>query len=85
MSFSFEDILNATHGEYTDHATVTQKLKAVVHTHPHWDALFYVHKESIDMILHKIGRIIAGDPNVADHWDDIAGYSTLSADRCKRP
>lgn len=37
--------------------------------------------ESLDMIAHKIGRIIAGDPNVEDHWRDIAGYATLVADR----
>ena len=29
------------------------------------------------MILHKIGRILAGDPNHKDHWVDIAGYANL--------
>ena len=31
------------------------------------------------MIAHKIGRILAGDPNHIDHWLDIAGYATLVA------
>lgn len=29
------------------------------------------------MIVHKIGRILNGDPNYADSWHDIAGYATL--------
>lgn len=35
------------------------------------------------MIAHKIGRILNGDPNYRDSWDDIAGYAKLAADRCK--
>jgi hypothetical protein len=41
-------------------------------------------RETLDMIAHKIGRILAGDPNVEDHWKDIAGYATLSADRVRK-
>jgi hypothetical protein len=38
-------------------------------------------QESLDMIAHQIGRIIAGDPGFADHWADIAGYAQLVANR----
>lgn len=34
-------------------------------------------QEALDMIFHKIGRILNGDPNYADSWHDIAGYATL--------
>lgn len=37
--------------------------------------------EALEMICHKIARIINGDPNYADSWVDIAGYSKLVADR----
>jgi hypothetical protein len=37
--------------------------------------------EALDMIFHKIGRILNGDPNYADSWIDIAGYAKLVADR----
>ena len=33
------------------------------------------------MFAHKIGRILVGDPNHRDHWDDISGYAVLVADR----
>ena len=29
------------------------------------------------MILHKISRIVNGDPNYKDSWTDIIGYAKL--------
>jgi len=34
-------------------------------------------KEALNMIAHKVGRILAGDPYHDDSWKDIAGYSWL--------
>jgi hypothetical protein len=71
------------HGEFRDHARITQQLKSVV-----LDGLLAIdkdlpdiHAEALDMILHKIGRIVAGDHDHKDHWIDICGYSKLVADR----
>lgn len=69
------------HGDFTDHARVTQSLKNVVRVEHGFERLTNVQVEAIDMILHKIGRILAGDPNHHDHWDDIAGYATLVSQR----
>ena len=69
-----------THGPYARHARITQSLKATI-----WDfggnarMLSPTQAEALDMIAHKIGRILAGDPNHIDHWLDIAGYATLVA------
>lgn len=38
-------------------------------------------REALEMIAHKIARILNGDPNYADSWVDIAGYAKLIADR----
>jgi hypothetical protein len=67
-----------THGSFADHAYVTQSLKAVVM--PFYDKLDAMQREAVDMILHKVGRICAGDPSFKDHWLDVAGYATLIAD-----
>jgi hypothetical protein len=40
-------------------------------------------REALDMIAHKIARIINGDPDYADSWVDIAGYATLVSERLK--
>ena len=70
-----------THGDYSEHAAVTQALKRVMQGSPNWSRLTPAQAEALDMVAHKIGRILAGDPNTHDHWFDLAGYATLAADR----
>ena len=36
-----------------------------------------IQQEALDMIFHKIGRIVNGDNNDDDSWHDIAGYAEL--------
>lgn len=69
------------HGDFTDHARITQNLKNVMAFEPSYRDLTDVARESLEMIQHKIGRILAGDPNHQDHWDDIAGYARLVSQR----
>lgn len=40
-------------------------------------------KESLHQIAVKISRILNGDPNYVDNWDDIAGYAELVSKRLK--
>lgn len=70
-----------THGEYTDHARITQAIKRVMHDTPNWSSLSDIQKETLEMTAHKMGRILAGNPNHKDHWDDIAGYNVLVSQR----
>lgn len=70
-----------THGDYADHASVTQQVKDIFRCHAGWLRLNDMQRETMDMIAHKAGRILAGNPNFADHWDDIAGYSRLISQR----
>ena len=76
-----------THGDYAVHALITQDLKRVIAHHVgHLDRRFDDDmQETLDMIAHKIGRIIAGDAGFADHWADIAGYAQLVANRLAQP
>lgn len=77
-----EDILNErekTHGDYSDHARITQGIKTALFVDEcdGHERLNDMQREALEMIAHKMGRIIAGDPNHKDHWVDIAGYATL--------
>jgi hypothetical protein len=71
-----------THGDYADHARITQGFKWEMRQTPNWTKLNPMQTESLEMIMHKIGRILSGNPCHKDHWDDIAGYATLVAQRC---
>ena len=77
------DARGRRYGTFVGHAAVTQKLKRVIR-----GALALRAKqldddqlEAFEMICHKIGRIVNGDPDYADSWVDVAGYSKLVADR----
>lgn len=81
-----QELLNErqkTHGSFEVHANNTQMLKDVMHASAKWHELDNRHKEALDMIVHKIGRIMAGNAYFNDHWDDIAGYAKLGSQACK--
>jgi len=89
-----EEILKergANYGAFSGHAAVTQDIKTTMYQGlsknekylnlP--DAKRVVVAEALDMIAHKIGRIVNGDPLFQDSWDDIAGYAKLVSQHTK--
>jgi hypothetical protein len=71
----------ARYGKFKDHAYITQKLKGVMFSYRPRDQMTDDQVEALEMIAHKIGRILNGDPDYTDSWIDIAGYAMLVADR----
>lgn len=69
------------YGSFTGHAEITQNLKTLMQATPNWKVLLPDQREALEMVAHKIGRILNGDPDYDDSWVDIAGYSTLVAKR----
>ena len=67
-------------GYYPHTATVSQYLKDIVRAN--WEGLKMEdpQAEAMDMIVHKIARIVSGDSTFQDHWLDIAGYAMLAHD-----
>lgn len=71
----------ARYGQFTGHATITQQLKQAMVAAPKWDVLADDQKEALEMVAHKIGRILNGDPFYIDSWTDIIGYTRLVEQR----
>jgi hypothetical protein len=71
-----------TYGEFATHAKISQDLKNVMREHGLYE-LDADQIEALEMVAHKIARILNGNPNYFDSWHDVAGYSTLVADRLK--
>lgn len=69
------------YGEYAEHARITQAIKAAMADSPNWQSLAPDQRETLEMIAHKAGRILNGDPDYHDSWHDIVGYTKLVADR----
>ena len=73
----------ARYGKFKNHAAIAQGYKLLTASfleELNKPELSPSQQEALDMIFHKIGRIINGDPNYADSWVDIAGYAKLVAD-----
>jgi hypothetical protein len=88
MTETIDAVLNergSRYGSFEGHAAITQELKTVITVglDQREKVLSPDQQEALDMICHKIGRIINGDPNYDDSWIDIAGYAQLVADRLR--
>jgi hypothetical protein len=83
MTESIEDTLSQRadrYGSFNGHAEVTQNIKRAMVQSKNWCRLEDNQKEALEMVAHKIGRILNGDPNYHDSWHDIIGYTKLVAD-----
>ena len=74
----------ARYGSFEGHARISQDLKEVMHERSGWDRLKPDQREALEMVQHKVARILNGDPTYADNWIDIAGYATLVANRLEK-
>jgi|APGre2960657373_1045057.scaffolds.fasta_scaffold70181_2 hypothetical protein len=72
-----------SYGKFKDGAALMQSIKRsmAAHAATHGKTFADDQWEALEMIVHKMGRIVNGNPDVTDHWVDIAGYATLIADR----
>lgn len=78
------DSRTARYGEFVTHAVLSQGLCDVMHTASGWDHLAADQKEALEMIQHKIARILNGDPNYLDNWHDLQGYARLVEKRLEK-
>ena len=71
-----------TYGKFRDGAALMQSIKRILAAHAakHDKAFTDSQWEALEMIVHKMARIVNGDPNHVDSWRDIAGYAELVAD-----
>lgn len=67
----------AVYGRFVDHAEISQSLKNVMRAAPGWQELPNDMRESLEMVAHKVARILNGNPNYADSWHDVGGYAAL--------
>ena len=80
MSHDVNETLNEreeAYGPFKVHSDISQSLKEVMIGSAAWCRLTNAQRESLEMIQHKIARILNRGANCPDNWHDIAGYATL--------
>lgn len=65
------------YGEFADNAETSQILKQTMRNAKNWDELSYAQQEALEMVQHKISRLLNGNPNYQDNVVDILGYTEL--------
>ncbi len=81
---SIDDVLDSRgtkYGIFANGAKIIQDLKRVIFTAKSRDKFSPDQAEAIELICHKLGRIVNGDHDYSDNWIDIAGYAKLVSDR----
>lgn len=73
-----------THGTYSEVSSICQAIKRTMRQSSGWDHLGNEHAEALEMIAMKIARILSGNSNFADHWEDIEGYARLVSNELQR-
>ena len=69
------------YGSFMGNANISQEIKGVLWRQDRYVELASDQQEALEMIAHKIARILNGDPDYVDNWVDIAGYAKLVSDR----
>ncbi|CAB5170208.1 hypothetical protein UFOVP155_10 [uncultured Caudovirales phage] len=73
-----------THGSYSQVAGTCQGIKRVMRETGGWEYLNNGQAEALEMIAMKIARILSGNANFSDHWEDIEGYARLVSNELER-
>ena len=71
------------YGDFRYHADLSVSLKHVMREGNAWHTTEPYMQEALDMIQHKIARILNGDPSYQDSWVDVIGYAQLALDRIR--
>ena len=65
------------YGRFINQARISQELKRAMRQSPNWSRLTDSQREGLEMVQHKIARMLNGDPAYMDNIVDIVGYATL--------
>jgi hypothetical protein len=73
------------YGTFANGAALMQAIKRTMseHAQKHGKTFADDQWEALEMIVHKMARIVNGNPDNVDSWTDIAGYAMLVADRLR--
>lgn len=63
------------HGALEDYSVRYEEIMHALEGSGNWPKLSAGQRTGLRQIVHKIARILTGNPDFADHWEDIAGYA----------
>jgi len=77
------DDRRSRYGDFASLSRLSQRMKEPMRLHEGWSRMDSYQREALEMILHKVARIVNGDPNYDDSWTDIIGYTQRVIEQLK--
>lgn len=74
----------STHGNFELGALISQTISQALRSGSSWHKMSAAQQEALEMIAHKMARIVNGDPLFIDSVRDIIGYAKLMQDILER-
>ena len=71
-----------THGSYIEQSLVAQRLRGILYSGSKCKEMNSQQQEALFQICTKLSRIVCGDPDFLDHWEDLIGYARLGLYGC---
>lgn len=71
-------IRDSNYGGFDGISATCQQLKDIARSSPAWESLTPPEREGVDMILHKLSRILHSPKKIRDSWVDIGGYARVT-------
>ncbi len=65
---------HVTHGNFEESSKYVQRHKELMKNTPNWNELKDHEKEALEMVAHKLGRLLYGYHKFDDHMIDTIGY-----------
>jgi len=76
------------YGSFSSFAEISQEIKSKVYTDLKLDKekreANMIIMEGLDMVVHKLARILNGDPYYLDSWRDLSAYAKLVCDELEK-
>jgi hypothetical protein len=71
------EVRTLTHGDWERAAVIMDDTLEIWSKGLNWNSMSPGKRVALIEIAHKVSRILEGNPNLYEHWDDLAGYSQL--------
>jgi len=68
------------YGQYHSTSKIGQSIKDVMRESPNWVHLSDPQAESLEQIATRISRILVGDKDYRNHWDELAEFALLAGE-----
>lgn len=73
------------HGEFEENSRCTWAIVRALEAERNWTTLSDTQKHTLYMVSHKMARIVTGNPDIPEHWEDIEGYAKCITNRMEKP